>query len=75
MVDRSDINDALKKKLFGGEISSFDELMSRTFDTLIISVCKTKQVTKTGGPLFNNPTNIEFLKSRVNKRLVIIGKA
>lgn len=50
-------------------------MVSRTFDTLIISICKTKNIAKTGGPLLNNPLNIEFLRSRSTKKFVVIGKA
>jgi hypothetical protein len=65
----------VKSRLIGGEIGAFDELVSRTFDTIIISICKTKNIAKQGGPLLNNPLNIEFLKSRCTKKFVVIGKA
>jgi len=65
----------VKNRLVGGEIGAFDELVSRTFDNIIISICKTKDIAKQAGPLLNNPLNIEFLKSRCTKKFVVIGKA
>jgi hypothetical protein len=75
LIDREGLDESIKKRLLGGEIGAFDELVSRTFDTIIISVCKTKNIAKSGGPLLNNQLNIDFLKSRCNKKFVIIGKA
>ena len=49
--------------------------MSQTFETIFVSLCKTRQVTKTGGPLLNNPSNVDYLKSRAKKRIIIVGKA
>ena len=46
------------------EIGSFDEFVGRTFKTVMVSVCKTKNITKLGGPLLNSPLNIQYLKSR-----------
>ena len=56
-------------------IGAFDEFVSRTFDTLIVSLTKTKNVVKYGGPLLNNANVLEYLKSRCLKRIVLIGKA
>ena len=75
LTDKEEIDEEIKNRFLSGEIGAFDELVSRTFDTIIVSICKTKQVTKTGGPLLNNPLNVEFLKSRCLKRFVVIGKA
>jgi len=46
------------------EIGSFDEFVSRTFRTVVVSMAKTKNMGKTGGPLLNSSSNVEFIKSR-----------
>ncbi|TNV82488.1 hypothetical protein FGO68_gene10529 [Halteria grandinella] len=73
LLDREDLPDTLKKQLT--DIGAFDEFVSRTFDTIIVSVTKTKNVTKYGGPLLNNPNVLEYLKSRCLKKIIVIGKA
>jgi hypothetical protein len=60
--------------LTNSEIGSFDDFMSRTFDNVVVSLCKTKNIEKLGGPLLNNPQNVEFLKSRTTRKLIFISK-
>jgi hypothetical protein len=75
LTDREDIDKAIKDRLTNSEIGAFDDFMSRQFDTVIVSICKTKNIAKLGGPLLNNPLNIDYLKSRAVKKLIVIGKA
>lgn len=75
LIEREDMSDEIKKHFAGGEIGAFDEFVSRTFDTIVVSQTKTKNIVKVGGPLLNNPLNLEYLKSRCSKRIVVIGKA
>lgn len=51
-----------------------DEFISRTFSTVIISFCKTKN-TKQAGPLLNNTNNIGFIKSRAKEHIIVFAKA
>lgn len=69
---REDIDTKLKKF---SEIGSFDEFVSNRYSTVMVSVCKTKNIVKTAGPLLNNPLNIDYLKSRSTKQIIIFGKA
>jgi hypothetical protein len=61
--------------LTNSEIGSFDDFISRTFDNVVVSLCKTKNIEKQGGPLLNNPLNVEYLKSRTIKKLIVISKS
>jgi hypothetical protein len=40
-----------------------------------MSFCKTKNAVKNGGPLLNNPNNIDYIKSRSKETLIVFGKA
>lgn len=60
-----------------GTIGSFEEFISRRFNTLVISHCKTENI-ETAGPLFSQPM-VEFLMSRLNHgqaglKVIVIGK-
>ena len=74
LADNEDVDKKVKEAFKNTEIGSFDDFMSRHFDTVIVSLCKTSHVEKYGGPLLNNPLNVDFLKSRATKKLVIISK-
>jgi hypothetical protein len=75
LTDREDLDKETKDRFQVSNIGAFDEFVSRTFDTIIVSMCKTKNVTRLGGPLLNNPLNVQYLKSRALKRIIVIGKA
>ena len=75
LTDREDVDKETKERFQVSNIGAFDEFVSRTFDTIIVSMCKTKNVTRLGGPLLNNPLNVQYLKSRALKRIIVIGKA
>ena len=74
LADNEEIDKEVKEAFKNTEIGSFDDFMSRHFDTVIVSLCKTQDVEKHGGPLLNNSLNVDFLKSRATKKLVIISK-
>ncbi len=65
----------VKNRFGSAEIGSFDDFVSRYFDTIVISHCKTEKTSSTAGPLLNNNLNIQFIKSRATKKIVIIGKS
>lgn len=75
LADREDIDAETKARWTNSEIGAIDDFLSRTFDTVVVSLCKTKNIERTGGPLLNNPLNIDYLKSRALKKLVVIGKS
>ena len=75
LADREDIETAIKSRWTNSEIGAIDDFLSRSFDCVIVSLCKTKNIEKFGGPLLNNPLNIAYLKSRTHKKLVVIGKS
>ena len=61
---------------------SFEDFVSRTFNTVIVSVCKTEDFEDKGGPLLNDPRVVEFLLSRLappkeneERKIVIVGKS
>ncbi|CDW81163.1 UNKNOWN [Stylonychia lemnae] len=57
------------------QFGSFDEYVSQTYKTLIISVCKTKNIAKNGGPLLNSQLNVDFLKTRAVEKIIVFGRA
>ena len=75
LTENEDIDIKIKETFTNAEIGSLDDFASRNFDVVVVSVCKTENAETTGGPLLNNSLNIEYLKSRANKKIVIIGKA
>ena len=61
---------------------SFEEFVSRTFNTIVVSVCKTQDFEEKGGPLLNDQRVIDFLLSRLappkeneDRKIVIVGKS
>ena len=65
-------------KTFG----SFEDFVSSTFNTIIVSVCKTEDFEEKGGPLLNDPRVVDFLMSRLSpakenedRKIVIVGKS
>ena len=46
-------------------IGSFEDFVSRHFNTIIVSLVRTKDFTEHGGPLLNKPELVDFLLSRV----------
>mmetsp|Transcript_19962 Transcript_19962/g.14418 ORF Transcript_19962/g.14418 Transcript_19962/m.14418 type:complete len:109 (+) Transcript_19962:2173-2499(+) len=66
----------LKKQLKTFEtIGAIDEFVSRSFDTVILSHCKTKDVENTAGPLLNTKEVIDYIKSRCKSKLIVFGRA
>ena len=74
LQEREDVDESIKRKL-NGDIGAFDEIVSRVFDTVIVSICKTKGLVNSGGPLLNNKLNVDYLKSRASQRIIVIGKS
>ena len=74
MADREDIDEQVKLRFGGSEIGAFDDFLSRTFDTVLVSMCKTKKVAKPGS-ILSNPLVVEFLLTRSTKRLVIFANS
>ena len=61
-------------------IGSFEDFLSCTFDTVIVSFCKTEVDNVMQKPLLSSLNVIEFLKTRVavdvqDTKLVIVAKA
>ena len=61
---------------------SFEDFVSRTFNTIIVSVCKTEDFENKGGPLLNDKRVVDFLLSRLappkeneERKLVVIGRS
>eukprot|EP00347_Sterkiella_histriomuscorum_P019777 403340332 len=57
------------------QFGSFDEYVSQTFKVVIVSMCKTKNIVKNGGPLLNSHLNVDFLKSRATEKIIVFGRA
>ena len=47
-------------------IGSFEDFVSRTFKTIVISLCKTDDVSETGGTVLNSAKTLEFVLSRLD---------
>ena len=87
LIVKNYIQDVKKDKLHEDvsgltTFGSFEDFVSRTFNTIIVSVCKTEDFEERGGPLLNDPRVVEFLLSRLappkeneERKIVIIGKS
>lgn len=58
-------------------IGSFEDFVSRKFNSIIVSMVRTESFAEKGGPLLNSQDLIDFLLSRANDsaNIIIISKA
>ena len=63
-------------------VGSIEDFVSRTFSTVMVSMCKTADIKEKGGSILNSPHVVDFLLSRLDlasgkgpSKLIIFGKS
>ena len=77
VIQESRKSDLGKKLNKFSTIGSFEDFVSRRFNTIIVSLVRTESFAEHGGPLLNSQELIDFLLSRANEsaQIIIISKA